>query len=406
MCDNDLDLDDIVLNVRMCERSPPLAPTALAAAIAAQRCSPQYAQAQLFGRQAQSKQLHRFWEACASDDCGGVLYVSGRPGCGKTATVRAAAAAFKAKRAQADVAFVNCVTDLCGASRPLSVLLDALHVKRDGSSGDEELLRKFARSKRIKLVVLDELDQLDVRLLSDLIALARSPGSRLVLVGIANSLDLVEKLGAAGSDLQTLAFDAYDERSIVGIVSTRLGPMRHTHMLMSDAALELCARNAAKVGDVRPALQFCCKALEELRDRLERDNSVAVAAASTGRYAIDIAEMNKVIASLVGQRNPTVSLVASLSLADKLVLCAVFRGNGEQRFEQMLEQYQQLCKRHSFNVLAWQRVMQALEKLGDDGLVVLRKHSRSMMQSTVALKVNADDVRMALENDRATKPIV
>lgn len=403
---DDDDADDLVLNVRQVEGCPCLAPTAVAAAVAAERCSAQNAQAPLFGRQSQRKQLRRFWDACVAAGSGGFLYVSGRPGCGKTATVRAAAAQFGAEQqAHADVVFVNCVTEVprTSAARQLSALLAAMRVPVSGG-GDEEALRGFARGKRCKLLILDEMDQLDVRLLSDLIKLARSPGSRLALLGIANGLDFVNKLDG-GAELETLAFDAYDERGIVGIVDVRLGPLRHTHMLVSDAALELCARSAAKVGDVRRALQYCCRALDDLRERLERDHSLALAAARKGRYAIDIAEMNQVITALSGARNPTVGLVTSLSLADKLVLCAVLRGDGEQRFDGLLERYKQLCKQHSHNALPWQRVLQSLEKLADDGLVVLAKSSLSM-QMSVALKVNADDVRLAFQNDRAMKPLL
>jgi Cdc6-like AAA superfamily ATPase len=247
------------------------------------------------------------------------------------------------------------------------------------------------------------MDQLDVKTLYDVIKLTAMPKSRLIIVGIANGLDFVERWLSdivGPTPEPPLVFDAYDEANIFGIVDARVGPLRHTHRLISDAALRLCAGKAAKVGDARNALQFCRSALEELRSRMESDPSLVFAATATGvRYAIDIREMSDVIARVSGPRNPTGSLVTNLSLPDKLVLLSLFRCAGEVTNAQVLREYAQLCKAHSYSERSSQLVLQSLELLADAGLAVMNRGA-NVWSSTVALKVSPDDVKVAFQSDR------
>lgn len=84
------------------------------------------------------------------------------------------------------------------------------------------------------VVLLDEMDQLlqhpSAALIPQLLSMAGAPGSRLVLLGVANSIDLVERMlgGAEGvPHLQHMSFKAYT-------------PVRHAWLRRcSRAALEL-----------------------------------------------------------------------------------------------------------------------------------------------------------------------
>jgi Cdc6-like AAA superfamily ATPase len=252
------------------------------------------------------------------------------------------------------------------------------------------------------------MDQLDVKTLYDVIKSTVAPSSRLIVVGIANSLDFVERWlpDIVGPTPEPpLVFDAYDEASIFGIIDARVGPVRHTHRLLSDAAVRLCATRAAKLGDARDALQYCRTALEELRARVESDGSLVLAAAATGRYAIDIREMSDVIARVSGPRNPTSSVVAGLSLPDKLVLFALFRSAGEVSTAHVLQQYSQLCVKHNHSERSSPLVLQSLELLADAGLAVLTVSS-NVWSSKVALKVSPADVEAAFRNERTLKSML
>jgi Cdc6-like AAA superfamily ATPase len=117
----------------------------LAVEVAAERCSAQYAYAPIHGRTMQCDRLYRFWNTCVEQRRGGFLYASGRPGCGKSATVRAAMRVFKSQYPRADASFVNCMELQSGSRGQLAALLTAVRAKRPNSdAGNDELLRKYA----------------------------------------------------------------------------------------------------------------------------------------------------------------------------------------------------------------------------------------------------------------------
>ena len=79
-----------------------------------------------------------------------------------------------------------------------------------------------------RLLVLDEMDHLvtkNLDVLYKLIEYANRPGSRLVLIGIANSLNLPDRflprLKAKGLEPRQLSFNPYTTKQIVEIVRSR-----------------------------------------------------------------------------------------------------------------------------------------------------------------------------------------
>ncbi|NWW44116.1 CDC6 protein, partial [Pedionomus torquatus] len=118
------------------------------------------------------------------------------------------------------------------------------------------------------LLVLDELDQLESKgqdVLYTLFEWPRMPGSRLVLVGLANALDLTDRslarLGAhpAGGP-RLLHFPPYTKEQLSAILQERLGQVG---TVLEAAALQFCARKVSAVsGDARKALDVCRRAVE------------------------------------------------------------------------------------------------------------------------------------------------
>jgi cell division control protein 6 len=130
------------------------------------------------------------------------------------------------------------------------------------------------------LLILDEIDQLATKhkdVLYSFFEWAKSAGSRLVLIGIANQLDLTTKLLPR---LQTkncepvyLSFDPYKVPEITAIIKDRLSALedptpdsptkkfdqngKPVLPIMQPMAVELAARKLAGTGDVRKALDVC-----------------------------------------------------------------------------------------------------------------------------------------------------
>ncbi|CAK0827379.1 unnamed protein product [Prorocentrum cordatum] len=205
-----------------------------------------------------------------------VLYVSGMPGTGKTASVLRAVDQMKVGRAAQHFSLVHVNAMRLGA--PTSVFA-AIHAQlpcgRAGrcsaSAAQGELSRFFSeRGAEDEPVVLliDEIDHLVTKnqavlyRLFDWLSLPR-PG--LVLVTISNTMDLPERLlprVASRFGVVRVDFEPYKKDQIQEILRQRLRAHAAADAFHADA-LRLCsARVAAGSGDIRKALQICRRAVE------------------------------------------------------------------------------------------------------------------------------------------------
>ena len=141
----------------------------------------------------------------------------------------------------------------------------------------------------VYVVVLDEIDHLlkkDQETLYSLFEWSLAPGSRLILVGIANALDLTERFlpRLKGRNLkpQLLQFHPYSVRQITEIVTVRLKsllpdntPDKNYIPYIQPNAIELCARKIAHTGDIRKAFDMCRLGLElldrELKEKARKE---------------------------------------------------------------------------------------------------------------------------------------
>lgn len=91
--------------------------------------------------------------------------------------------------------------------------------------------------------------------------------SRLVLIGIANTLDLTDRIlprlqAREKCKPQLLNFPPYTRNQIVAILQDRLTQVSRDQVL-DNAAIQFCARKVSAVsGDVRKALDVCRRAIE------------------------------------------------------------------------------------------------------------------------------------------------
>ncbi|NXX22627.1 CDC6 protein, partial [Podargus strigoides] len=201
----------------------------------------------------------------------GSLYISGPPGTGKTACVSRVLLDCQDELAGSKTIVLNCMA----LSSPHGVFPAlAQQLGLPAGTGREGLRRLekhlTARGAPMVLLVLDELDQLESKgqdVLYTLFEWPQLPGSRLVLVGLANALDLTDRslarLGArpAGRP-RLLHFAPYTREQLTAILQQRLGQVAGDPVLDA-AALQFCARKVSAVsGDARKALDVCRRAVE------------------------------------------------------------------------------------------------------------------------------------------------
>lgn len=204
-----------------------------------------------------------------------VLYVSGMPGTGKTATVLET---IKLMRADSrvpcfEVAHVNAMR--LGA--PGSVFRDILcqvhadeHIRCSAGAAHSECVQFFTERAqgRVVILLIDEVDHLVTQnqaVLYKMFDMLTLPSHKLVVVAISNTMDLPERLlprVASRFGIVRVNFQPYNRDQIAKILSDRL--QGHGALgSLSTTAVRLCAaRVAAGTGDIRKALQLCRRAVE------------------------------------------------------------------------------------------------------------------------------------------------
>mmetsp|Transcript_74188 Transcript_74188/g.158994 ORF Transcript_74188/g.158994 Transcript_74188/m.158994 type:complete len:962 (+) Transcript_74188:87-2972(+) len=311
----------------------------------------------LFGRETEQSEIIAFLRGALR--AGGrreVLYVSGMPGTGKTASALAAVRSLQDERAKGAMTFAFAhVNAMCLSSpgavfgeicRKVPAICAATGLRRrgggnvDGSTTLTEsqayaaLARFFSgegeresASREVVVLLLDEVDCLVTQAQAVLYRLfdwLSRPHARLVVVAIANTMDLPERLlPRVSSRLNVLRvnFAPYDRARLRGILAERLSA-GGAEGVFKDDALQLCAaRVASASGDARKALQVCRRAAEARLAALvagaqEEDEKQD----ASGPITLD--ELSRAEAELL-RSNPAVRIIAGLSLKARRLLLAV-----------------------------------------------------------------------------------
>lgn len=200
---------------------------------------------------------------------------------------------------------------------------------------------------------MDEIDSLITRdqdVLYKIFEWASLPSSRLVLIGIANALDLTDRilprLRAKNCEPQLLNFNPYQVSEISNIIKDRLfslvedpenpfgPPPKPTEgaipPLMMPSAIEFCARKvASSMGDLRTALDVCRQAIElaemdQKKKKIssgvlgEQKTNTTTAAAAAPKPMVTVAHVSRVLQVVFGNSN--VQKLKQLNLQQKIVL--------------------------------------------------------------------------------------
>ncbi|CAN7995539.1 unnamed protein product [Ixodes hexagonus] len=342
------------------------------------------------------------------------MYISGAPGTGKTACLSWLLETVKDTHSFESV-FVNCMS-LKNSTSIYEKILSGLGVSVRGGSHLEVIRRSVTDKGRPIVIVLDEVDQLDSKnqaVLYSLFELPRLGGSRAVLFGIANALDLTDRtlphLQACGSKPELLHFAPYSRNEIVAILADRL---RDCAAVIQPQAIEFCARKiAACTGDVRKALDTCRRAVEVV----ERDTRTQQLLAPRPEYgynpgspkkappkAVDVAQMSRVLTEVLGSRaTGSRDLHTTLPLQQKLLLCALVALLKKRKLRDvglgvLQEAYGRACRKHqcATDQLDFQSLCTLLESRG---LMRVKRH-REQRLCKVSLQIEEEEVVHVLQD--------
>lgn len=229
---------------------------------------------ELVGRTTERSRIETFWEEAVGGRRAASIYISGAPGCGKTASVMALKRLqHKKYRAlprnqRPRVVYINCMKLV----NPQKAIFHAIAAKLDievAVTAAEAALRSHftAEAETVKamtVLICDEIDALESsEVLYSLFAMPALRGSSLVLIGIANALVLTEevlpRLKHSNCKPETLFFAPYKSSQLMEIVLERLAGSRLGSLvgLFERDALLFCAgKVSSQTSDVRTALQM------------------------------------------------------------------------------------------------------------------------------------------------------
>ncbi|KAF4555266.1 ATPase-like protein 5 [Elsinoe fawcettii] len=232
----------------------------------------------LVGRENERKQVTDFIlgriEACA----GGCLYVSGPPGTGKSAFISDIVGQAEIQ-SKTTYATINCMSIKSAADLTKTLAAEFNLVASPKRKIDADVLKKHfasgAKADQLCLLMLDEVDQLvdlDLNLLYSLFEWSMQPSSNLILIGIANALDLTDRLlprlKSRNIKPSLLPFMPYTAMQINDIITTKLKSLNTSNSNMSavpfvqPAAILLCSKKvASQTGDLRKAFDIIKRAL-------------------------------------------------------------------------------------------------------------------------------------------------
>ncbi|CAF9926059.1 MAG: AAA ATPase [Heterodermia speciosa] len=235
----------------------------------------------LVGRDEERAELSSFIQGGIKSQKGRCLYVSGPPGTGKSALVGEVCQDVQ-NTVDVRMSYINCMAvkglkDIYG--KLANDLIDGIiDEETDEMTALKDLfLPKRKSSSKVYVVTLDEIDHLltlDLEILYTLFEWSLHSSSRLVLVGIANALDLTDRflprLKARNLKPQLLPFLPYTAPQIASVLTSKLKSILVNDSTQPDhlpfvhpTAIQFCSKKvASQTGDLRKAFDITRRAID------------------------------------------------------------------------------------------------------------------------------------------------
>jgi Cdc6-like AAA superfamily ATPase len=278
--------------------------------------------------------------------------------------------------------------------------------------------------------LMDELDLLVTKkqtVIYNFFDWPRSPSSPLIVVAIANTMDLPERMFThkINSRIGTkrINFNAYNVPDLITIIKSRLGGCLG---VMLPEAIEFCARKVAGMsGDARRALDICRRAIEVLEEKQKKAKEPPSQAASTSTSTLRAQTPSKRVTQLASEpppptqvtrqliqaviqelfMSPAVALIAAASLHQKAFLVSLLKvtrreGVSEVSFGDIARQYLDICNAlHITASIGPSKLYSICSQLYAMRSIIVESGKTTNPQQRVKLNVLESDLVLALKND-------
>ena len=350
------------------------------------------------------------------------LYVSGLPGTGKTATTVAAVQKLQSDPTCPSFRFtvINCLK-LHSPADAYTVLwksisghhASAITAKKKLTSHFEALKSSISSSDAPTLVCLvDEIDFLmtsNQSVIYNILDWPTTPMSRLVIIGLANTMDLPERFSSRNSsrigvsgDLRII-FKPYKPEEVEQILEDRVKELG----VVEFKALKLISRKAAAMAcDLRAALRLCQRVIEKHRSLLTAEEL-----ASPKVKLVQVGVVNQV--SNEYKETPLMVMTRTSCQLYRAIFVSIVRFNranggaleigSDELFRRLQDTIADL-KGHSDFLLTlppYAIYLDVLDRMVDEGLLML-KGTDKVRPSPYAVrivktKLDASDIQLALK---------
>ncbi|KAJ3253642.1 AAA ATPase [Boothiomyces macroporosus] len=372
----------------------------------------------LIGRESERQKLNCFIDEHVTGQKSGSLYISGCPGTGKTALLneilQQREKAFRELPFTVKYAFINCM-NITDAKNIYSTLADKWKL-----SGSASLTKELVKSRVVPLLVLDEIDNLITRDQDELYTLfewAKMPNSRLVMIGIANALDLTSRflprLQSKNYEPEYLSFNPYQIKEIAAIIKDRLmtldepdepaSPIKPNGKqdlpIMQPMAVELAARKLAGTGDLRKALDVCRMAIQMVENEEKSQENSLIIPKVTVKHVLSAAS------SMLGASSN--SRIDKLQMQSKLVLSTVYlmikTKQKDLSVRKVEESYRTICSYQSqVGRVEKSEFNDIITQLDTLGLITLgyKRGQTQLSEAVVGLNIQPDEIVNAVSKKK------
>ncbi|XP_024972728.1 cell division control protein 6 homolog [Cynara cardunculus var. scolymus] len=365
-------------------------------------------------REDEQKRIAEFCKQCLEQEKAGSLYICGCPGTGKSLSMENVKGSLAVWAKETGGQLPEILTISCPSLSSTSEIFNKIlgksqpQKKLNGRSTPLKQLQQLYSKKqqspgmKMMLVIADELDYLitkDRVVLHDLFMLTTLPFSKVILIGIANAIDLADrflpKLQSLNCKPMVVSFRAYSMEQIIIILKQRL--MALPYAVFQPQALELNARKvAAASGDMRKALGICRGAIEMLETELRES-------ACTSNLSAMVRVDHMAIALSRAYKSPIVDTIQSLPQHQQIILCSAVklfrRGKKDTTIGELNKSYIDVCKSTLIPPVGIMELSCMCRVLGDQGILKLGQ-SRDDKLRRVTLQVDEADILFALQGIR------
>ncbi|XP_077020590.1 cell division control protein 6 homolog [Tamandua tetradactyla] len=352
----------------------------------------------------------------------GSLYLSGAPGTGKTACLSRILQDLKEELKSFKTIMLNCMS-LRSAQAVFPAIAQEICQEEVARTAGKDMMRKLEKHMTAEkgpmiVLVLDEMDQLDSKGQDVLYTLFEWPwlsNSRLVLIGIANTLDLTDRIlprlqAREKCKPRLLNFPPYTRNQIAAILQDRLNQVSRDQVL-DNAAIQFCARKVSAVsGDVRKALDVCRRAIEIVESDVKSQtilkplSECKSSSESLVPKRVSLVHISQVISEVDGNRMALSQKGAqdSFPLQQKILVCSLLLLTRQLKIKEvtlgkLYEAYSNVCRKQQVAAVDQSECLSLSGLLEARGILGLKKNKETRF-TKVSLKIEEKEIEHALKD--------